>query len=779
MAQSAPFVQAGPVLMTSPGADDAREATETIGGQERAFSSAADQFRALLESAPDAMVIVDSDGRIVLVNRQTELLFGYTREALVGQPVEMLLPEQFRAGHHHLRSGYFAAPDVRAMGAGRELLARRADGTEFPVEISLSPLDTETGTLVSAAVRDVTSRKRAEDQFRALLESAPDAMVIVDSDGRIVLVNRQTELLFGYTREALVGQPVEMLLPEQFRAGHHHLRSGYFAAPDVRAMGAGRELLARRADGTEFPVEISLSPLDTETGTLVSAAVRDVTSRKRAEDQFRDLAAIVESSDDAILVKTLDGTISEWNTGAERIYGYPAHEIVGQPVSILAAPDRHDEIPDILGRIARGERVEHFETVRMRRDGALIDVSIKVSAVRDARGQIVGASTVARDISEAKRAREDLAAAHRALSGHAEELERRNRHLVLVNGMSELLGSIDSEAEAYEIAGDYGAELFPGNAGSIFLSNPSGSLLEAVVSWGEAIPGETVFAPVDCWAVRRGRICGRPGVHNAPRCRHIHPSVDAYLCVPLTAQGRSIGVLHLIASPADDGPSPGFDQSAAALAATFMESLALALANFRLREMLQVQSIRDPLTGLFNRRYMEESLERELKRAARNHRPLGLLMVDVDHFKGWNDTYGHDAGDALIREIARLIEHHTRGEDIASRFGGDEFLLVLPEAPLETTIRRAHDLHRAVNGLEMRHLGRTLGKVSVTIGVAAHPEDGNNTTSLIRAADEALYAGKRAGRDRVEASRTLDLIETGITSVSRAPLPKAAEPPAA
>ncbi len=247
-------------------------------------------FAGVFEASPDAIVVTDENGTVVAANSRCQVVFGLGPDQLVGRAVETLVPAAARPTHPARREGFTRVHGQRPMGL-LQLAAVRADGSEFPAEISLARIDVDGTAYVCATVRDVTERRRQERQFRELIEAAPDPMIIVDGDGVVVLSNRQVDRVFGYEPGELVGCPVERLVPDRFRGGHVAQRSGYVAAPVVRGMGQGRELFAVRKDGTEFPVEISLSPIETDDGTLVAAAVRDVSERRRIQetaDRIRD-----------------------------------------------------------------------------------------------------------------------------------------------------------------------------------------------------------------------------------------------------------------------------------------------------------------------------------------------------------------------------------------------------------------------------------------------------------------------------------------------------------
>ncbi len=339
------------------------------------------RLRAAVESSLTGILMIDSDGHIVLVNREVERLFGYSREELLGRSVELLVPERFRAIHVEQRAQFLAHPRMRAMGAGRDLFGISKSGVEVPVEIGLAPIVTEEGLFVLASIVDVRSRRRAEERFRIAVESSPNGMVMIDREGRIVLVNREFERMFGYSRDELLGSMIEMLVPERFRARHPLHRLTYFEEPTERAMGAGRDLFGVRKDGSEIPVEIGLNPIETDDGVFVLGSIVDISSRKSAEAEHRRLESQLRHSQKMEAIGTLAGGIAhDFNNVLSAIVGYA--EMIGEevPAGSRAASD----LAVLLKAAERGRQLIARILTFSRRQGTVRKPVALGGAIRDA-----------------------------------------------------------------------------------------------------------------------------------------------------------------------------------------------------------------------------------------------------------------------------------------------------------------------------------------------------------------------------------------------------------
>jgi diguanylate cyclase (GGDEF)-like protein len=338
-----------------------------------------------------------------------------------------------------------------------------------------------------------------------------------------------------------------------------------------------------------------------------------------------------------------------------------------------------------------------------------------------------------------------------------DELQQHNNKMILLNEMGDLLQSCSAIEEAYIIIGQFGERLFLEESGALYMINNSQNIVENVVVWGKHPPEQDTFAMDECWALRRGRshVLNESGLELP--CPHLKARPPlASLCIPMTAQGEMMGILHLqsgfVLPNQPNQEWVAIPEIQLQLANAMADTIALALANLKLRMSLLHQSIRDPLTDLFNRRYLEETLEREVRRAARLQRSVAVIMLDIDHFKRFNDTFGHEAGDALLRELGGFLKQEIRGGDFACRYGGEEFVLILPEISPEHVRDSAERMREKVKELTVQYSGGVLENITLSLGLALFPAHGTTGKIVLQAADKALYEAKHQGRDRVVAA---------------------------
>jgi diguanylate cyclase (GGDEF)-like protein/PAS domain S-box-containing protein len=425
--------------------------------------------------------------------------------------------------------------------------------------------------------------------------------------------------------------------------------------------------------------------------------------------------------------------------------GQTADEISGRGWMAALHPDDRSHTAAVWSAATEAGALSETEFRLRRHDGEYRHVALRAVPVVDSDGSIREWIGLGADITERKFCAEEVTRLRAQLAQATAAVEQREGRTALVDELNATLHACNSLEEAYALLGTPAIRLFPQMNGGLALSDRA-SQLKTVVQWGGKRLMVPDFALDDCWGLRRGQmhILDEPGKGAA--CRHFTSRPEgASLCLPLVVHGDTLGLLHL------DGGA-GLDRDERRLAVRFGDVIKIGLADLKLRERLRVQAIRDPLTGLFNRQYLEETLLRECQLALRRKSPLSVAMLDIDHFKQFNDSFGHEAGDEVLRELGRLLRTAVRSSDIACRYGGEEFVLVLLDADLTTAVSRLDQICLDIKSRQCVYRGRTLPSIAVSVGLSEFPIHGQSPGEILRAADEALYAAKNAGRDRVALS---------------------------
>jgi diguanylate cyclase (GGDEF)-like protein/PAS domain S-box-containing protein len=668
--------------------------------------AAEEAYRTLVDNSLQALVIFQ-DGHNVFANPAAAHITGYTQEELLA-----MSPEE---------ANQVVYPDDRVLLAERarqrqqgqdvppryEFRLIRKDGAVRWVECFNVLILYQNRPAVQMTYIDITERKETEEAYRTLVDNSLQGLVIFQ-DGRNMFANPAAAHITGYTQDELLA-----MSPAESAAAIH---------PDDRSMlvqrgkdrQAGKPIPQRysfriiRKDGCVRWLEAFAVQTFYQGRPAAQMAYMDITERKQAEEALHFQAQLLDSTGQSVIATTLDGTITYWNRAAEHLYGWAKHEVIGQNVlSMTLAQPVYAQPGEIIERIGQGKSWEG-EFLARHRTGSTFPAWVTDVPFFDEQGQISGVIGVSMDITERKQAEEALRESEerylRAVTAGKVgvwEWNLTTNEMYLAPHLKAMLGYADDEICNH--LDDWGRFVHPDDQQLV---------MDAAAA---CLRGETDTYEVEHrmlhkdgsvrWMVARGLVS---------RDAQGHPVRMVGTDTNITERKRAEEQLH------------------------------------RANMLLKQQAIRDGLTGLHNRRYLDETLPRELQRAERQKQPVGIIMLDIDHFKRFNDTYGHDAGDTLLRAVGAVLQEHTRGDDIVCRYGGEEFMLVLPGASLAATQQRAEELRTEVQALMVEHGGQALAQVTVSLGVAGFPAHGTTADSLIRAADQALYQAKRGGRNRVE-----------------------------
>jgi len=713
-----------------------------------------ENFGLMFNASSIGLIITDTGGKILSFNKTIQDLLGIEIEAYRNTDVTKLYAHP--ADRRHLLEMLNTSKVVRDF----EVEIKHRDGSLRSVLANVDFIEWNGVHVLLTSLHDITQYKQEQNEsdknYQALFSNVPVGITVTDLQGNLILCNNAARELLGYDDETL----------SDMSAGDF-----YFIPTDRRKLldltkklGNVRdfETRFRRADGSTVFVLLNIDIIEfNDQRNMLLTSIRNISNLKRIEDELireRDFSnAILNIAATLIVVLDSKGKIFRFNHACEELSGYSFEEMDGTYLW-KAAFIEPVITREQLGKLLSGSYTDAYETVLLSKENNRHIISWTFAAMPDSEGRVEYIIATGIDITQRKLAEKNLQKANQELASWVDELQKRTEEMNQLNEMGEQLQSCQTVEEACAISAQYIKRICPASRGALYLIKEPGDFAEAAAMWGEPSYTQAAFASLNCWAIRRGRQhlvdAGHPGL----LCGHITgPQSGQYLCVPLLANGTTIGILHLnhVDASEQETPNPAYTDNKMQIVTTIAEHIALALSNLKLKETLRQQSIRDVLTGLFNRRYMEESLERELYRAKRENKPVGIIMLDIDHFKIFNDTFGHDGGDALLHELGAFLNGTVRGGDIVCRYGGEEFVMVLPEIDLVNSKKRAEEVRRGIKQISVFHLGKPLAKCTVSLGVAVFPENGTTAETVLKAADNALYRAKKEGRDRVVTAETI------------------------
>ncbi|MBD2680714.1 MULTISPECIES: PAS domain S-box protein [Nostoc] len=737
---------------------------------EAALQESEARLQAILDYSPAIIFLKDLQGQYLIINRQHDVVSSINRDKIIGHTDYDFFPKEV--------ADKLSVNNQKVLQMGQtievEEVVPQDDGDHTYLAVKF-PIYDAAGKIsgMCGIATDITDRKRAEAslakseaKWRSLIQNSSDMVCIQDPEGRMRFVSPSVERILGYKPEELIGKLIiEFISPEDIVFVWNTFEK-LLNLPSTTTQLV--EYRFRHKDGSWRFLESTGCNLLSDPaihGIVINS--RDVSERKRQETEIHQLnedleqrvaqrTAELESLINAIpdhifVVERQQMRLSFCNDVFAKCIAYEnRHQVQGKTVAECFSPEmtayfiKQNNLVFESGKplhehetLNLYDKVHHFETFKI--------------PLKKPNGDVYALLGISHDYTELIQTQQALTERTAQLEAANRELAQHNQEIISLNQMSDFLQVCLNLQESQRVLTQLMPRLFPGCSGAVFLIEDSQAPVEAMsttsyahATWGEPTT-QTLFSAHECYALRRGQTHFVENIHDGLYCKHILvSSLTTTLCIPMVARGKTCGVLYLSTLVKEH-----IMAAKQQLAVIVAQHIALALANLKMYETLHNQSIRDPLTGLFNRRYLEESLARELHFVRRHQQCLSVILLDIDHFKHFNDTFGHDAGDTVLQKIADFLQHQIRESDIACRFGGEEMLLILPGASLEDAAQRAEQLRQGVKQLKVEHRHQLLSSITMSIGIACFPEHGISGDILMKVADAALYQAKAQGRDRI------------------------------